>query len=422
MSVNIMDMVKGAVSDQVMGQIGGLLGTDAKKTPSLFETAAGSILGGLMKKSSTPQGAQDIFGAVGKQDSSILDNLGGLLGGGQATDDFQKQGTGILDLITGGSQQSSGMIGMVAKALGLDNGIVGKLLTMAAPILMGVIGKHVKDKALDAVGLGNLLGSQGPNLSGVLPSSLTSNLGFGDMLGSAGNAVNSAAGAVGNLGSSAAGAVGNLGNSAAGAVGNAAGAVGNAAGNATGAIGNAAGSAAQTGGGLAKMLMGLIPLALIGLAAWFFLPGLLSGGADLANKAKEGVEAGAGKLQEGVEAGTEKLSAMGGGLDFGSIPGFDALGETGTKLTEGMSGITSGLTDVTDEEGATALADKISGFTGSLDGMGLNALEGPAKEAASGMIGQFVEVVKNLIGGKSEAIQGILQPVIGPLMEKLSAF
>ena len=139
------------------------------------------------------------------------------------------------------------MIGMVAKALGLDNGIVGKLLTMAAPILMGVIGKHVKDKALDAVGLGNLLGSQGPNLSGVLPSSLTSNLGFGDMLGSAGNAVNSAAGAVGNLG-----------NSAAGAVGNAAGAVGNAAGNATGAIGNAAGSAAQTGGGLAKMLICLL--------------------------------------------------------------------------------------------------------------------------------------------------------------------
>ena len=53
MSVNIMDLVKGAVSNQVMGQIGGLLGTDAKKTPSLFETAAGSILGGLMKKGST---------------------------------------------------------------------------------------------------------------------------------------------------------------------------------------------------------------------------------------------------------------------------------------------------------------------------------------------------------------------------------
>ena len=53
MSVNIMDLVKGAVSDQVMGQIGGLLGTDAKKTPSLFETAAGSILGGMMKKGST---------------------------------------------------------------------------------------------------------------------------------------------------------------------------------------------------------------------------------------------------------------------------------------------------------------------------------------------------------------------------------
>jgi len=154
MSVNIMDLVKGAVSDQVMGQIGGLLGTDAKKTPSLFENAAGSILGGLMKKGSTQQGAQDIFGAVQKQDSSVLDKLGDLLGGGDSTDGFQKQGSGILDMVMGGSQQSAGMIGMVAKALGMDKGIVGKLLMMAAPIVMGVIGKHVKNKALDAVGLG----------------------------------------------------------------------------------------------------------------------------------------------------------------------------------------------------------------------------------------------------------------------------
>ena len=92
MSVNIMDLVKGAVSNQVMGQIGGLLGTDAKKTPSLFETAAGSILGGLMKKGSTAQGAQDIFGAVQQQDESILDKLGDLMGGGDATDQYQKQG------------------------------------------------------------------------------------------------------------------------------------------------------------------------------------------------------------------------------------------------------------------------------------------------------------------------------------------
>ena len=62
MSVNIFDMVKGAVSDQIMGQIGGLLGqSDSKKTSTLFDTAAQSILGGMMKKASNPSGSTRYF-------------------------------------------------------------------------------------------------------------------------------------------------------------------------------------------------------------------------------------------------------------------------------------------------------------------------------------------------------------------------
>ena len=371
MSVNIMDLVKGAVSDQVMGQIGGLLGTDSAKTPSIFQTAAGSILGGMMKKTSSPQGAQDIFGAVEKQDTGFLDNLGGLLGGGQATDEFQKQGSGILDLVTGGGQQSSGMIGMVAKALGLDKGIVGKLLTMAAPILMGVVGRHVKNKALDAVGLGNLLGSQGPHVAAALPNSLTNDLGFGKFVPSTGGAAGTARSTTAPVSNAAR---------------------------------NTADSAKSGGGGLLKLL---IPLALLAAAAIFLLPKIMSGGAD---KTKETLNAGAGEVE-----GMKKF-------DVSSMPGFDALGETGTKLNESMSGITSGLKDVSTEEGANGLAEKISGFTGQIDGMGLDNLQGPAKTAASGVIGKFIETVKSLIGGKSDAIKGILEPVIGPLMEKLSAF
>ena len=377
MSVNIMDLVKGAVSDQIMGQIGGLLGTDAKKTPSLFETAAGSILGGLMKKGATPQGAQDIFGAVQKQDSSVLDKLGDLLGGGDATDGFQKQGSGILDMVMGGSQQSAGMIGMVAKALGLDKGIVGKLLMMAAPIVMGVIGKHVKAKALDAVGLGNLLGEQKSNL-GFMPSSLTSNLGLGNMLGKAGDIAGSAGDAIGNVGGAAKDAVGN----AAGA----------------------AGDVAKSGGGLLKFIL---PLGLIAIAAFFAVPKII----DMMSRAP-------------VEVDPSEITApaIPGGLDFGSIPGLDELGETGKTLTTGFSDITSGLKDVTDEAGAQTLADKITGFTGSIDGLGLDKLDGVAKTATSGIIGQFKDAVTGLISGKSEGIMGILKPVIDALMEKLSPF
>jgi len=391
MSVNIMDLVKGAVSDQVMGQIGGLLGTDAKKTPSLFETAAGSILGGLMKKGATQQGAQDIFGAVQQQDDSILDKLGDLLGGGDATDAYQKQGTGILDMAMGGSQQTSGLVGTIANALGLDKGIMGKLLMMAAPIVMGVIGKHIKNKALDAVGLGSLLGEQKSHLASVMPSSLTNDLGFGNLLGNVGDAAGSAVGTVGKVGGAASDAVGNAAN-AAGAM-----------------AGNAADAAKSAEGGLLKYI---IPIGLLALLAMFGIPKLI----DFMSQ------------QPSAKIGDDQITAeplVGAdipGMDFGSIAGIDELGETGTTLTTGFADIAKGLQDVNDVDGAKSLADKITGFTGDFDGLGLDKLEGTPKAAAMGIVSNAVEAINKLLMGKSEGITGVLKPVIDALMQKLKPY
>ncbi|QEG20671.1 DUF937 domain-containing protein [Mariniblastus fucicola] len=373
MSVNIMDLVKGAVSDQVMGQIGGLLGTDAKKTPSLFETAAGSILGGLMKKASTPQGAQDIFGAAQKQDDSVLDKLGDLLGGGDSTDEFEKQGSGILDMVLGGGQQTNGMIGMIAKSLGLDKGVVGKLLMMAAPIIMGVIGKHIKNKALDAVGLGNLLGEQKSHLGKYMPASLTNDLGFSNMLGSASDAVGTAGGA------------------------------------ARDAVGNAAGAASSSGGSLLKYI---IPIGLLGILAVFGVPWIM----DMMSRS-------GGAALDQAEISVTPLPGAGiDGLDFASVPFRDSLGETGPKLMNSFADIASGLESVADEDGAKSLADKISSFTGNFDSFGLDKLDGNPKAATIGLVSTFVETVNDLLSDKSEGVRGILKPVIDLMMEKLAPF
>ena len=88
-----------------------------------------------------------------------------------------------------------GIMGIMSKFLGLDGSMMGKLMAMAAPIVMGVIGKHIKNKALDAVGLGNFLGSQKSSLGAAMPSALTSQLGFGNLLGNVAGAGKAAAGA-----------------------------------------------------------------------------------------------------------------------------------------------------------------------------------------------------------------------------------
>jgi len=388
MSVNIMDLVKGAVSDQVMGQIGGLLGTDAKKTPSLFETAAGSILGGMMKKASTPQGAQDIFGAVQKQDSGILDKLGDLLGGGDSTDQFEKQGSGILDMVLGGSQQSSGMIGMVAKALGLDKGIVGKLLMMAAPIIMGVIGKHIKNAALDAVGLGKLLGDQKSHLAGFMPSSLTGDLGLGNLVGKAGDIAGSATDAVGNI----AGAGGKL--------------AGNAAGAATSAASNA-------GGGLLKFL---IPLGLLAVLGMYFGPGLW----EKMQVAKAATGARKGEVNAAPVAGA---GTRVGDVDFTALPELAAIGESGKKLGAGLNDITIGLRGVKDKESAKACAETVTAFNSQFDSLGLDKLEGEAKEATSTVASIFIEAARSQMGYTPRGgVLAIIKPSMDELLKKLSKY
>ena len=375
MSVNLMDMVKGAVTEQVMGKLGGLLGqSDTKKTQSMFETAAGSILGGMMKQSSTPSGSNDIFRAVQDHDDGVLDRLGDLLGGGGREKELIDSGGGILDGVFGSNR--TGTIGTIAKFMGLDNSIVGKLLSMAAPIVMGVIGRHVKSKALDAVGLGNLLGQQKSLLGGLMPSGLTSSLGFGDMLGGA-------TGAVKNAGAAVAGSARDAGSAVTGAAGD----VGSA-------VSQGAGQAASGIGSLFKILLPLILLGVLAFLAWNFL----NPSADTATPPQEGA---AGMTMEG-----------------GSGTKFEL-----NSLQDKFSGITSAFENGVTMDSAGPLAEKITALTGSIGNMGIGNLEGAAKDSAFGAIGNFRDTISTSMESVTdEGILGILRPVIEKLMQALNPF
>ncbi len=379
--MDLMDMVKGAVSKQIMGQIGGILGTDEKKTKSVFETASGSILGGLIKKAGNPQGARDVFDMAQKQDTGILDKLGDILGGDGPDESFTKSGGGILDGVFGSNQTS--MLGTLAKFLGLKDNMMGSLMKILAPIVMAVIGKHIKNKALDAVGLGSFLGEQKKSL-GFMPSQLTEGLGFGNLLGN-----------VSDQGKAAVGA----------AVGAAhkAGDAGRAAAN----------DAAKAGGGLVKLLLPLLILAALAFVAWKFLLPMINGGVD---KAKDTVA----QVGDGIKDAAGSMTIP--GLDLDGIEGFDmgSLGDAGPQLVKGMGGITSGFEGLKDAAGAGELATKIKDFTGSIDGMGLANLPDAGKASAKGLIGKFIETITGLLGGQGDGIKGILEPVVNALKAKLT--
>ena len=114
---------------------------------------------------------------------------------------------------------------------------------------------------------------------------------------------------------------------------------------------------------------------------------------------------------------------MTGSLNLGDLD-MSPLGETGTKLQEGFSGIASGFTGLatTGEEDANALATKITDFSGSNDNLGLSNMSNAAKPVATSMIGEFVKTIQGLFDQQNGVIKGILQAPVDTLLQKLKTF
>lgn len=249
-----MDLLQGALSPEMVNEIGSTIGSNnPEQTHAAANDVFSTLLGGLAKNASTPEGAQNLNNALERDhDGSILDGilgavggqggggmmgniLGSVLGGGG-----QQSGGGgglgdLLGSVLGGGQQSGGGGGMLGSILGsvlgggqskatngagilghilgdrqdaaaqavsqrsgLDMGSVLKLLPILAPILMQVLGKVKNTNGLGAGDLAGVLGgaaqqhSQQSGIGGML-SGILDRDGDGsvmdDLLGMAGNAM-----------------------------------------------------------------------------------------------------------------------------------------------------------------------------------------------------------------------------------------
>jgi hypothetical protein len=185
MAINLLDSVKDALAGQVADQLGSAIGLDKQQTSSALKAVVPMMLGGMMKKASTPGGASELSKALQDTDTSILDNLGGLLGGGSSSTDLVSMGTKLLPMLFGSSQGS--IIAALVKLLGINEKSIGSLLGMLAPIVMAVVGKQAKSAGgFDVGSLTDLLGSQKNFLSGAVPSELQGALGMvGDLASTA---------------------------------------------------------------------------------------------------------------------------------------------------------------------------------------------------------------------------------------------
>ena len=207
---SLFDQLSQHVNAETIGQIASQIGATPAQTKTAVQAAMPMLLGALARNSATPQGAAGILGALDRDhDGSLLDSLGGLLGGGSGGSGGLSDIGGILGGLLGGAQGASGggmmdmggaILGHVfggkqgnvaaslGKSTGLQSGQILQLLAMLAPIVMAVLGKQNKQSGgLDQGGLADILGGAFQKSAAQAPASVQQNAGaggIGDLLSS----------------------------------------------------------------------------------------------------------------------------------------------------------------------------------------------------------------------------------------------
>ncbi|MCM4171684.1 DUF937 domain-containing protein [Arenibacter sp. TNZ] len=154
----LLDLLSSPLGKQLISGVAGQTGQPESKTADVLSMAMPLLLGAMKKNASSPQGAEGLMNALSsKHDGGLLDNLGGLFGGG-VDQSVMDDGAGILGHVFGGKQAN--VENALSQKSGLDAGSVAQILKIAAPLVMAYLGKQkAQSNVNDSNGLNSLLGS-----------------------------------------------------------------------------------------------------------------------------------------------------------------------------------------------------------------------------------------------------------------------
>jgi hypothetical protein len=372
----------------VADQIGSAVGLEKSKTNSAIEAAIPVLLGGLMKKASTPSGATELSNFFKKQDAepSILDNLGSLVSGG-ASSKLLGMGSSLLPMLLGSSQAS--IVSVLMKLLGIgDKGVLG-LLGSLAPIVMSVVGKQAKSAGgFDPGVLTNLLGGQNNFLSSALPNELKGVMGLADLGRQASETVT------------------------------------NAARNTTRETttrekGYVAPAPAAPASNPLSWLLPLLALAALGFLGYTFMSGTKK--EEVKTPVVRTTPTPVPEKAPAIKPAPEVVAAP---LELPKLelPGGMSIEDLQKKLAGSFDGITTTLGSITDVDTAKGAVSKLEEAAKAYADLGMDKM--PA--AATGTLAPFIKPYFEKVGGLLNTlylipgVKDIIEPVLGPMVQSVS--
>ncbi len=154
----LLDLLNSPMGKQMIQGVAQETGQAEDQTASVLSMALPVLMGAMKKNVAEPQGAQGLMNALSsKHNGSILDDLGGLFGGG-VDESVKQDGAGILGHVLGSKQPA--VESALSQQSGMDASAIGNILKIAAPIVMGFLGRQTAQSGVsDSSGMNALLGS-----------------------------------------------------------------------------------------------------------------------------------------------------------------------------------------------------------------------------------------------------------------------
>src|SRR5262245_6749896 len=365
MATNLVSYIMQFLTPDLIGRIATALGLGRNDAQAGVSAAVPALLAAISGVAAKPGGAQNLVDTI-KQQSGVLDNFAGVIGGGKQPA-FIEKGSSLLTSLLGSHDQSA-LVGAIGKSAGLGQDGARSMLGMLTPVVMGLIGKQVGPH-LDVGSLTGLLSSQKDQIAQALPAGMGKLLGGTGLLDSLAGAAGSAVDAASQAGKTATAATAGLASSAARTVG------------------AASQRAAGATSGMPNWVYWVVPLAVIAGILWYLL----------GNRAPQMAQQTAPVVQ----------SVVVGGVDIGKQIG-DSLGTLRTSL-QGITDVASATAALPRMQAAASQIDRVSGMLGQLST--------DQRQIVSGLVTPAMATINQLFD-KVLAIPGVGE-VVRPTIDRL---
>jgi OOP family OmpA-OmpF porin len=171
MATNLLESTTKQLTPEMIQHVGALIGETPVHTQKAVDGAIPTLFAGLIYLSSSEKGPTQLLDLLNHDNyGRLLNNLSGLLERGNTAQILMTAGRDILDTLFAGKLGAVSEI--IATTSGVTSASASSLLSLTAPVVVGIVGKARAMQGLNAAGLTKVLMGQKDDISRLAPAEL----------------------------------------------------------------------------------------------------------------------------------------------------------------------------------------------------------------------------------------------------------